>query len=256
MTDADSPVTSRRCAGSVRSGTIGTEIPVGSMAEATAGPGVAVGGVLTSPAVTPAASLPPAAQICPRRNALHAELRSTGADPDALGPATAGATATAAERTVATPAVTRARGRSRARRGSRKRTTLAGTSADWSPTSGRSVVTNHPTAQPYPRPGSELPGGLGRRIATPKDPRNTATEAAGTGRTSRAPGRSAALHAVLRGCSTLIGPASVNSTTERPFSDANRARVALLPESTRSDDAKPPRPASARLAGGPVLGHR
>jgi hypothetical protein len=162
MTGTDSPPTSRRCAASVRSGTIGTEIPVGSVAAATAGsvPGMAVGGVLTSPAVTPSASFPAAPPICPRRNALHAELRSTGADPDALGVATAGATATAAERAVATPAVTAARGRSRARRGSRKRTTLAGTSVGGSPTSGRSVVTNHPTAQPCRCPGSELPGGL------------------------------------------------------------------------------------------------
>ena len=30
----------------------------------------------------------------------------------------------------------------------------------------------------------------------------------------------------------------------------------MLPESTRSDDPQPPRPASARLAGSPVLGHR
>src|SRR6478752_527913 len=105
MTSTASPVTSPGWAASVRSGAIGTEIPVGSVAGATAG------GVLTSPAVTPAASCPAAAQICPRRNALHADLRSTGGDPDALGPATAGATATAAERTVATPAVTRARGR-------------------------------------------------------------------------------------------------------------------------------------------------
>ena len=208
MTGTDSPVTSRRCAASVRTGKVGTEIPVDSMAAATAGsaPRVAVGGVPTAPPKTPSASSPAADQICPRRNALPAELRSTGADPDAFGPATAGATATAAERTMATPAVTRARGRSRARRGSRKRTTLAGTPVDWSPTSRRSVVTNHPTAQPHPRPSSELPGGLGRRIATPKDPRSTAAEASGPARTNRAPGRSAALHAVRRGCSTLIGP--------------------------------------------------
>src|SRR5690242_20511658 len=115
MTGTDSPLTSPRCAASGRTGTSGREIPVGSVGEATAGsvPGVAIGCVRPWPAVTPASS-PAADQIDPRRSPLRAELRSTGTDPDALDVATAGATATAAERTVATPAATMARGRIRA----------------------------------------------------------------------------------------------------------------------------------------------